>query len=88
MRFKPETARKYWAAIEADDLKTARAIIHKYDMPMFDMLGKLPGNFDAGIHAMLEIFGLAGRWRRAPYYTLSDEEMEPIRACFQKLGLL
>ncbi len=88
MRFKPEIARQYWAAIQAKDLRAATAIIHKYDMPMFDMLKTLPGGFDAGIHAMLELFGLAGRWRRAPYYTLTDADMEPVKEFFHGLGLL
>ena len=67
-------------AIEAQDWAQARAIIRDYDMPYFDFVMALPGGFDAGIHATFELFGLAGRWRRSPYYSLNDEEMEQLAA--------
>lgn len=88
MRFEQSIARKYWKAIQANDLSAARDIIAKYDMPLFDFLGKLTGGFDAGIHGSLELFGIAKRWRRKPYYSLNDAEMEKLAAFFQELKLL
>ena len=31
------------------------------------------------------MFGISGRWRRAPYASLSDEEMERLRGFFAGL---
>jgi 4-hydroxy-tetrahydrodipicolinate synthase len=86
--FKPEVTWKYWKAIEAKDLTTARNVIRDYDLPYFDLVGGLPGNFDAGIHGALELFGITQRWRRNPYYSLNDAEMERLKDFFKKLHLL
>ncbi|MHB0935890.1 MAG: dihydrodipicolinate synthase family protein [Armatimonadota bacterium] len=84
---KPEIAHAYWSAIERQDLAAARDIIVKYDMPFFDYLIGLPGGFDAGIHAAGELYGIGGRWRRKPYYSLNDEEMERLAEHLRGMGL-
>jgi len=86
--FKPEIAWKYWNAIQDNDIKTAAGVIEKYDMPYFDMILKFTGWFDAGIHATMELFGLSERWRRPPYYSTEEKEMEELRAFFKSLNLL
>jgi len=88
MRFKPEIAQRYWAAVRANDLPAARAVIRDYDMPLFDFIGSLTGGFDAGVHGILELFKLAQRWRRKPYYSLNDEEMERLAGFLKDLGVL
>ncbi|MDO9464909.1 MAG: dihydrodipicolinate synthase family protein [bacterium] len=86
--FKPEVTRAYWKAIQSHDLNAARNIISKFDIPYFDFVMKLRGGFDAGLHGALELFGIAKRWRRAPYYSLNDEEMEQLADFFRGLSLL
>jgi len=86
--FRPEIAQSYWQAIVAADLSTAVAIIRDYDMPLFDYIGGLTGGFDAGVHGTLELFGVAERWRRNPYYSLSDAELEQLADFYRGLGLL
>jgi len=86
--FKPEIAHAYWSAIEAQNLTAAREIIAGYEMPFFNYIMGLPGGFDAGIHGMSELYGIYGRWRRKPYYSLNDEEMEGLAAHLRGLGLL
>ena len=56
----------------------AIAIVKNYDMPLFDYLRYLDGGFDAGIHGVLEILSLGKRYRRAPYHTLTDKQMEKL----------
>ena len=87
-RFKPEIARKYWAAIESADCTAATGIIAEYDMPLFDLIATFPGGFDAAVHGAMELFGVAPRWRRKPYYSLNDAEMERLAGFFQDKGLL
>lgn len=86
--YKPDIAHRYWNAITAGDYDTAAAIVRDFDMPMFDALLPLPGSFDAGMHAWGELCGIYGRWRRAPYYNLTDAEVDALAQKLDKLGLL
>jgi dihydrodipicolinate synthase/N-acetylneuraminate lyase len=88
MKFRPEVAHAYWRAVQGQDWAAVRQIIGEIEAPWFDLIMGLPGGFDAGIHGTLELFGICGRWRRMPYHTLSDAEMEPLRAFYQKRGWL
>ena len=76
--FYPDIARKYWNAIKNGRMNDAIAIVRDYDMPLIDLLRSLEGGFDAGIHGVLEILGLGKRYRRAPYHTLTDVQMEKL----------
>ena len=86
--FKPEITRAYWNAIERGDLAAATSVIRDYDMPMFDLMGASPAGSDAAQHAMMELAGISGRWRRAPLSDYTDEELERLRAGLQELSLL
>jgi 4-hydroxy-tetrahydrodipicolinate synthase len=88
IQFKPRVAQDYWTAAQTGDWSRARDIISTYDMPYFDFVIGLPGGFDAGIHGVLELFGIAQRWRRKPYHTLNDEEMERLADFFRRKSLL
>ncbi|MCB0115523.1 MAG: dihydrodipicolinate synthase family protein [Caldilineaceae bacterium] len=86
--FAPQIAQRYWQAIQREDRAAAVAVIQEFDMPFFDQIIPLPGGFDAGIHATLEIFGLAQRWRRKPYHSLGDVDVERLRLFFREKGLV
>jgi 4-hydroxy-tetrahydrodipicolinate synthase len=77
--FNPDIARKYWNYIKTNQMDNAIAIIRDYDMPIFNYLLTLEGSFDAGMHGMLELTGLGKRYRRAPYHSLTDSQMEKLR---------
>jgi len=86
--FKPDIAWRYWNAVEAGDLKAAVAVIRDYDMPLFDHILGYEGSFDAAMHGILELFGVAQRYRRPPYHTLTDEQMERLRAFLKEKRIL
>ncbi len=86
--FKPEIARNYWQAIKSGDYKKAVAVIETYDNPFWKICASFPGGFDAVIHGTVELFGIAKRWRRKPYYSLKDQEMEKLSDFYRKLSLL
>jgi 4-hydroxy-tetrahydrodipicolinate synthase len=88
IKFAPQVAQAYWEAIQAEDWARAGQIIETYDMPYFEFVIPLTGGFDAGIHGTLELFGIAQRWRRPPYHSLDDEELERLKGFFQEKGLL
>ena len=85
-KFCPKIAHNYWSAIQVQDWDQARKIIRSQDMPLFDILLSQPGGYDAGIHAAFELAGLAQRWRRKPYYSLNDEELEALAEGFRLKG--
>jgi 5-dehydro-4-deoxyglucarate dehydratase len=86
--FRPEVAHAYWRAIEAGDAAAARGVIERSDMPLFDVALRSPGGFDAALHGIYELTGLGGRWRRAPYYNLSDAELERLGGELRAKGVL
>jgi 4-hydroxy-tetrahydrodipicolinate synthase len=83
-----EIVDKYWTATQSGDFETARAVIREIDAPFFRHVAAYPGGFDACMHGALELRGLAQRWRRAPYYSLSDREMEQLAAFLTSIGVL
>ena len=38
--------------------------------------------------AVMELFGIHGRWRRPPYVSLTDEQMDQLKAAHQAIGLM
>jgi len=88
LTFQPRLTHAYWAAITSNNPAETRRIIRDYDNPFFDLVLGQPGGFNAGIQAMLELNGIAKRWRRKPYHSLSDRELEAFAHGLKKLGLL
>lgn len=86
--FLPRITQEYWTAIQAGDLGGAAKVVVDHDMPYFDHISSVPGGYSAGFHAVQELYGLAGRWRRKPYHSFSDEEMESLREFFVQRGWL
>jgi len=86
--YRPEIAHAYWRAFQEGDFAEMAKIVREIDIPMFDALSRCPGGFDAGLHAWCELIGLCGRWRRSPYRSLTDAEMEPFAESLRQLGLL
>ena len=88
IHFKPEIAHRYFAATQAGDYLTAADTVRNVDMPMFDVLGASPGGFDAGMHAWAELCGIYRRWRRPPFYNMTDAEVEHLAEGLRQIDLL
>ena len=86
--FNPKIAWRYWNAIESNDMEAAQAVIRDYDMPFFDHIIKSEGSFDAAIHGIDEIRGVGQRYRRPPYYSLNDKQLEDLAAFLKKHQML
>ena len=86
--FYPPVTHRYWSAVTSEDWSAAAKVIEEDDWPFFSYTSELRGGFDAGMHGVLELYGIAGRWRRTPYYSLSDEEMDELKAFCQSHGWL
>ena len=85
--FEPEITRRYWSAVQAGDLDVAWEIARKYDADYYAFISRFPGGWNAAMHGTLELFGIAGRWRRKPYYSLDDAEMERLAGFFEGVGI-
>ena len=84
--FRPEIAHAYWRAVTSGDLTRAARLIHDYDHTWMAFADSLPGGFDAMFHGAQEVFGIAGRWRRGPYESLDDADMERLRALLDRVA--
>jgi len=87
MRFFPEIAHRYWAAIQDGRRDDAVAIINRYDIPLMDFCAAHGVHFDAVVHGAMELAGIAPRWRRAPYTSLDDAQMDHLKDFFATRGL-
>jgi dihydrodipicolinate synthase/N-acetylneuraminate lyase len=85
LHFLPEVAHAWARAVAAGDLAACAEIIRVYDHPWFEYAAREAGAFDAMFHASQEVFGIGGRWRRSPYHSFTDEQMERLRAFYDGL---
>jgi len=63
-------------------------VIRQYDKPFFDHVLASEGGFDAAIHGIMELAGLTKRFRRPPYHTLTDQQMDRLAAFCKEKGIL
>jgi len=82
----PKVGQDFWKAYTAGDMAEARRLIEYYEDPVQKIWDEL--HFDAVMHGMQELAGVGTRWRRAPYGSLSDEEMEKLADMLRQIGLL
>ena len=86
--FNPDVTNRYWSAVKAGDLKMASEVCKTYDVPLFDHLMGYEGGWNSAVHGMLELFGVAGRWKRKPYTSLDNAGMDRLKGFLQDLGVL
>lgn len=77
--FLPQLSREYWRLFTEKDYVGCAEWIKNFEFPFMDMISSNGLNFDAVVHGMMEIEGICGRYRRAPYTSLSDAQMEILR---------
>jgi len=88
MNFKPEITYAYWNAIQKNDVLEAGRIARDVEKPLDEHMSTYPGGRDAAVHGLIEIFGIAGRWRRPPYHSLTDTEMTKLKSFVKDRGLI
>ncbi len=87
-RMYPEVSTAFWKAYTDGNMKEAVALVEKYDIGLFtDFIKKNGLDFSAVIQGMYETAGIGTRWRRSPYSSLNDEQMEKLKAFVQEKGL-
>lgn len=86
LQFNHKIANDFRNFMKKNKLDEGMTLIKDYEVPLFEILRSMNGGFDAGIHGMLEILGIGKRYRRAPYHTLTDKEIEPLRDFMELKG--
>ena len=78
----------FWQAYTSGNMNEAIALVEKYDIALFaDLIGKNGMDFSAAIQGMYETAGVGSRWRRFPYSSLTDAQMEKLKAFLQEREL-
>lgn len=88
MCLKPELAWAYWNHCEEGRIIEAEKFFREVESPLFNACSQQSASIDASFHAIYEIYGICGRWRRAPYTVCSDEDVDRLRAILADLSLL
>ena len=78
----------YWEAIKRNDLAEAWRLARHYEQPIWDLWPVFPAGGDGLVHTMIEVCGVAPRWRRSPAPNATEEDMEQVRDMLRGLGLL
>lgn len=86
-RVYPDLANRWWNAYHSGDIKTAVELVEQYDSAFFALVAANGMHFSAAIQGMYEIAGLGSRWRRSPYSSLTDAQMEILRQFLAERGL-
>lgn len=86
--FAPHITQRFWRAIDAEDVMTAMAIIRDYEVPFCDFSAELHTDLDCLGHGAMELFGVTSRWRRKPYVSMTDEDMDRLADFFKRLSLM
>lgn len=86
--FSRGVSQKFLDDVLNNRIREAAQMVRSIENPLWDTMKKFPGGINAGFHGLMELHGLCGRWRRAPYASLSDEEMRGLERFARNLGLL
>ena len=89
IRCQAEPVLTYWQALQRKDAAAAWAAVMRYEVPLWKQaLGVRYGFHGLMGHALLEIYGVAPRWRRAPAPNPTDAEMDGLRVFLRDMDLL
>ena len=87
VRCYPEPAMRYWGALQRGDPAEAWDIIMQIETPVRAAAHRFPAGYNGFSQAMIEAYGIAPRWRRAPAPNATDAEMEDVRGLLRRLGI-
>jgi len=83
----PRVNDQYYQAMLHNDLKAASEAITRFDFPLFECAGKYKGGWQTTWRAMLEVLGIAQRYRRHPMPSAGDADLESIKSDMRRLSI-
>ena len=87
-RVYPALAARWWKIFRSGDMKTAVEMVEHYDGALFAMIADNGLSHSAVMQGMYEAAGLGQRWRRSPYSSLTDGQLEMLRQFLADRGLV
>ncbi len=85
--FYPQLSAKYWELYQNKEYEACAKWIAEVEQPFDKMIINNGLEFDSVIHGMMELAGVCGRYRRKPYHSLTDAEMEILKDYSKTLNL-
>ena len=83
----PEPPLNYWGALQTNDPTAAWNVIEHIEAPLTTFANTARyGRDGVSKHALLELMGVAPRWRRSPAPNATDAEMDELRDFLAGLG--
>lgn len=87
-RMFPELEKPYFKAIKEGRYAEAAYFVDTIEAPFLDWCAQNSVCFDAAIRGMMEIAGVAKRYARFPYSSLSDEKMDSLKQWLQSKNII
>ena len=89
VRCHAQPSMSYCQALERGDVVNAWDTVMRYERPLWEKARGVRYGFHGMMgHALLEIYGVAPRWRRAPAPNATDDEMDDLRDFLGSIALL
>ena len=88
VRCHPEPAMQYWAALQRGDTRAAWEVVMRIEYPIGQAASRARVGGNGFFQAMIEIYGVAPRWRRSPAANATEAEMDEMRGLLRRLDLL
>ena len=79
---------QYWAALQRGDPGAAWDIAMRIEYPIGQAASRARVGGNGFFQAMIEIYGVAPRWRRSPAANATEAEMDEMRGLLRRLDLL
>ena len=87
VRCYPEPAMRYWKALQRGATDEAWDVVMRIERPLRQVAHQFPSGYNGFSQAMIEVYGVAPRWRRSPAPNATEAEMEDVRALLRRLGI-
>lgn len=87
VRCYPQPAMRYWRALQRGDTDEAWKIIMRVETPVRAAGHRFPAGYNGFAQAMIEVYGIAPRWRRSPAPNATEAEMEDVCGVLRRLGI-
>ena len=87
VRCYPEPAMRYWRALQRGDTAEAWKVVMRVEKPVREAAHRFPAGYNGFSQAMIEIYGVAPRWRRPPAPNATEAEMDDVRGLLRRLGI-
>ena len=70
---------RYWKALQRGATDAAWDVVMRIEIPLRQVAHRFPSGYNGFSQAMIEVYGVAPRWRRSPAPNATEAEVEDVR---------